>query len=133
MIDIENSTLNDKVLSEYKQLNEAGKEVATLTAIYSSLILQTTGSHNLLIENCSIYNCYRNGITLGGVYNVQVKNCHIYEIKGGFPQAGIDIESAEDYPNNKILIEGCNFHDCASYAIIGSTNSYNITIRNCEL
>lgn len=91
------------------------------------------GSNNVLIENCTLHNCYRNGITIGGVQNGTVRNCHIYDVRGGDPEAGIDIESEYGYNNNDITIEGCHIHDCAQRSIIHSSNSSNVLVRDCVL
>lgn len=93
----------------------------------------TKQSEDAVIENCKIHDCYRNGITVGGVKNCIVRNCRIYNISGGAPEAGIDIEAEYGYSNEHIVIEGCHIHDCAQNTIAFSSNSTDIIVKNCYL
>ena len=47
---------------------------------------------NVTIENCNIYNCRRQGITVGCGKNILIQNNEIHDIKGTAPQTAIDIE-----------------------------------------
>ena len=88
---------------------------------------------NILVENCTIHDCYRNGIGVGGVKNGIIRNCRIYNISGNAPEAGIDIEAEYGYNNEDILIESCHIHDCTQNTIAFSSNSYNLKVRDCLL
>lgn len=88
---------------------------------------------NVLIENCDLHDSYRNGITIGGARNSTVRNCHIYGIVGGDPQAGIDLEAEWGIPNTDITIDGSYIHDCARNAIAFSSNGTGTRVRGCRL
>lgn len=93
----------------------------------------TKQSKDAVIENCKIHDCYRNGITVGGVKNCIVRSCRIYNISGGAPEAGIDIEAEYGYPNEQIVVEGCHISDCNQNTIAFSANSTDIKVKNCYL
>lgn len=91
---------------------------------------------NIIIENCKIYDCDRNGITYEGVHNGIIRDCVIYNITGHSPKAGIDLESewkqnTNNLHNQDILITGCNIYNCDK-AVIHSTESYDTLISNCN-
>lgn len=91
---------------------------------------------NITTENCTIYDCMRNGISYESIKNGIIRNCTIYNIKNYAPQAGIDLESEwavhnSELRNQNILIEGCNIYDCGEKAICCSTESYDVTVLNC--
>ena len=93
----------------------------------------TQQCHNIIVENCVLHDCHRNGLVLGGVSNGVARNCHIYNVRGNMPQAGIDIEAEHGHDNDGIIIDGCHIHDCAERSIVHSSNSKNITVRRCVL
>lgn len=93
----------------------------------------TKQCENILVENCAIHDCYRNGISVGGVKRGIIRNCHIYDISGNAPEAGIDIEAEYGYNNEDITVEGCYIHDCVQNTIAFSSNSYNLKVRDCIL
>lgn len=93
----------------------------------------TVQCDNVLIEKCTLHDSYRNGITIGGARNSTVRNCHIYGIVGGDPQAGIDLEAERGIANADITIDGSYIHDCARNAIAFSSNGTGTRVRNCRL
>ena len=93
----------------------------------------TVQCDNVLIDECTLHDSYRNGITIGGAKNSAVRNCHIYGIVGGDPQAGIDLEAERGIANADITIDGSYIHDCARNAIAFSSNGTGTRVRNCRL
>ncbi|NYE03867.1 hypothetical protein F4694_000586 [Bacillus niacini] len=65
-------------------------------------------SDNVVVNNCKIYNCRRQGISAVGVINSIIKKCEIYGTNGVSPQYGIDVESAK---NENVTIAECYVHD----------------------
>lgn len=88
---------------------------------------------NVLIEGCTLHDSYRNGVVVGGVRHGTVRNCHIYDIIGADPQAGIDLEAERGVANENILIEGCRIHDCGKSTIAFSANGSGTRVRDCHL
>ena len=97
---------------------------------------------NVLIENCTIDNCLRNGIAICGAIGCTVRNCNIDHISGAMPEAGIDIEAewvkdtdganGRTAINDDIIIDGCTIG--GSYqSVCKSANTHGVTIRNCVL
>lgn len=70
---------------------------------------------DILISDFNISHCRRNGITVGGVNNLKIKNGTISNIKGTPPQAGIMIEP-----------------DKTQY-VLKNINISNITTNNCKM
>lgn len=104
--------------------------------IFIPLDAQSKQLENITTENCTVYDCMRNGITYESIKNGIIRNCKIYNIKNYAPEAGIDLESEWSVHNNElrnqnILIEGCNIYDCGQKAICCSTASYDISVLNC--
>lgn len=93
----------------------------------------TAQCEQVVIENCDLHDSYRNGITIGGARNSTVRNCHIYGIVGGDPQAGIDLEAERGIANADITIEGCRIHDCGRNTIAFSANGTGTMVRDCRL
>lgn len=93
----------------------------------------TAQCEQVVIENCDLHDSYRNGITIGGARNSTVRNCHIYGIVGGDPQAGIDLEAERGIANADITIDGCRIHDCGRNTIAFSTNGTGTRVRGCRL
>ena len=88
---------------------------------------------NILIENCKLHDCYRNGLTVGGIKRGIVRGCHIYNVDGGAPEAGIDIEAEYGYNNEDITIEDCYIHNCTQATITFSSNGNGTKVRGCTL
>ena len=93
----------------------------------------TVQCDNVLIDECTLHDSYRNGITIGGARNSTIRNCHIYGIVGADPQAGIDLEAERGIANADITIDGSYIHDCARNAIAFSSNGTGTRVRNCRL
>lgn len=90
-------------------------------------------SYDVTVEDCHIHDCFRNGITMTSVEGCTVRNTEIHGIRGGMPQAAIDIEA--EFPgssNIDVTIEGCRFYDNGSWSVTTSKTAKNITIRDCS-
>lgn len=79
----------------------------------------TGENNNIVVNNCVIHDCRRQGISvvIGGAHNV-ISNCHIYNISGTDPQSGIDVEPNGDTPIKDLIISGCTIHDTVGASII---------------
>lgn len=85
-------------------------------------------SRNITIDNCKIHDCFRNGISLIIVDGCVIRNTEIYNISGGMPQAGIDIEAQyANTVNRNVTIEDCHFHDNGSWSVAVAGEAENIT------
>jgi hypothetical protein len=90
----------------------------------------------VVVDNCQVYHCARNGISLEGAKDGVIRNCLIYDVKGQEPRSGIDLE-CEYAPdsgrvlNNNTLIDNCIIYDCDE-AINVSTGTQDTVISNCN-
>ena len=92
------------------------------------------GCRDVLIEGCEIYYCFRNGITLTSVDGCVIRDTYIHNIRGGMPQAGIDIEAEySGSVNRNITIENCRFIDCYSWSVVVARKADSIVIRDSVL
>lgn len=102
----------------------------------SSIPYGSNRSKNIIIEDCTLHDSRRQGISVVGCEGLLVKNCDIYNIEGDAPQAGIDLEvNFKDYPNKNCVFDGLNIHDCKGGGIIGyttPTNSVKIIKSNVQ-
>ena len=88
---------------------------------------------NIVIDGCKIHHHIRQGITLGGADHTQIRNCEIYDIRGGLPQSGIDMEpNFVSEINVDTLIDNCYIHNVAGYALVQSKSKHT-TIKGCRL
>ena len=96
-------------------------------------------SNTIIIENCNLHDCRRQGISILNGENVFVRNCVIANIVGTAPQSGIDIEPVQ---HNLLhtTIEGCHFLDCvlglaiSLRTLTGKVNTINVShcdFQNC--
>lgn len=91
-------------------------------------------SYDVTIDNCHIYDCFRNGITLTSVVGCVISNTEIHGIRGGDPQAAVDIEA--EFPqsfNRDVTIVGCNFYDNGKLSVALARPSKNISIISSNL
>lgn len=91
-------------------------------------------SYDITIDNCHIYNCFRNGITLTSTVGCVISNTRIHDIRGTAPQAAVDIEA--EYPgsfNRDVIIENCDFYDNGSLSVAIARKSHSISIRSTNL
>lgn len=101
---------------------------------------------DIVIQNCKLHDCERQGISIVIGRFVEIFNCEIYNISGHAPESGIDIEPEGTNVNHDISIDNCHIHnngvdntaEGAGHTFdynpsILTSNSYNIRIANCIL
>ena len=91
-------------------------------------------SYDVTIDNCHVYDCFRNGITLTSVVGCMISNTEIHDIRGGNPQAAVDIEA--EFPqsfNQDVTIENCNFYNNGKLSVALARTSKNISIISTNL
>ena len=85
---------------------------------------------DVIIANCHLTHCRRQGISVGNANNVRIVGCEIDNIIGTSPQAGIDIEPdrrAIDTATN-IVIEDCHIHHNHGCGIQAYRRTYSVGI-----
>lgn len=97
----------------------------------------TGGTHvaskNVSIENCTIHDCRRQGISIVGAQYTKIRGCDIFrigdnigsnnDISGMLPKSCIDIEAEQDdCINRNIVITDCYLHDATGWSVIVSGN-----------
>lgn len=71
---------------------------AIILSLYGSVLGdETNACRNILISDCELHNCRRQGISVIHASDVEICNNTIYNIYGTNPQFGIDIEPEVDY------------------------------------
>ena len=88
------------------------------------------------IDNVVTYNNRRQGITLGIAYDVVIRDCYIYNIRGTLPEAGIDIEpNPTDVDSGlrgkRITIDNVRIENVNSGILVYSTD--DVIISNCDI
>lgn len=95
---------------------------------------ETVKTKNLVVENCHIHDCMRQGITFSGNEQCTIRNCHIHDIAGAKPQSGIDLEP--DYVTNMNInttIDGCFIHNCAGWGVVQNNGNKGTVVQNCTI
>lgn len=111
---------------------------------------------DFLIDSVRVRNCRRNGISVVGGQDGEIRNCDIEKIDGIAPRGGIDLEPDSTHsPNRNIRITGGRIRNCAvgiyvtvanqnisiagvdieadNSGIIVSDTSNGVSIRNCSI
>lgn len=125
-------------LSDCRNVTVRGTEIAYVRGDGIQVFSDTYDENGLkgrcfdiTIDDCHIYDCFRNGITLTSVVGCVISNTEIHGIRGGLPQAAVDVEA--EYPgsyNHNVTIEGCHFYDNGSLSVAVAGPSDNILIRD---
>lgn len=99
-------------------------------------------SQNVLIENCTLDNGRRQGISVTKADGVTIRKCEIINVEGKSPQCAIDIEPNKNDSVDHILVENVKVRNCAggihaarSKASLWATTPWigSVTIRNCDV
>lgn len=85
-------------------------------------------SYDVIVQDCHLFNCRRQGVTIGGIVNMIVARCYIHDIKGTAPQFGIDIEG-DIFKNENIIIKGNFFEDNGAGDIV-NCDGKNVNVQN---
>ena len=89
-------------------------------------------SSKVKISNCDISNCRRQGISVVGSTDSEIKGNKIYNIRGTDPQYGIDVEPEFDYPVDNLKIHGNTIYGCSGGAITCCKGSnYEVYDNKC--
>ncbi|GIM27414.1 hypothetical protein CPJCM30710_00800 [Clostridium polyendosporum] len=85
-------------------------------------------SYDVIVQDCHLFNCRRQGVTIGGVANMTVARCYIHDIRGTAPQFGIDIEG-DIFKNENITIRGNFFENNGAGDIVNCDGKY-VDVQN---
>ncbi len=117
-------------LADCRSVTVSGVEIAHMRGDGISVFSDTNDENGLrgrcydvTVEDCHIYDCLRNGITLTSVTGCVIRNTEIHDIQGTMPQAAIDIEAEyEGSSDENVRIENCYFYDNGSWSIATAGN-----------
>lgn len=92
-------------------------------------------SENIVVKDCKISNCRRQGISIISGTNIDIYNCEIYDIAGTAPQSGIDLESwgSHQLINNVKIFNNKIYNIKSQYDIIVMGITKKAYIYNNEL
>lgn len=89
------------------------------------------------IENCTLKDSRRQGISITAANDVRIKKCQISSIKGTAPEYAIDIEPNKNETCRDISIEQVYIIDCKggilSWGGAQGASVNNVRVRNCTL
>jgi len=89
--------------------------------------------HRFLIDGLEVFNCRRNGISVIGGRDGEIRGVYIHHIRGASPQGGIDLEpDKSDKPNRNITIRDGRIHD-AQVGIYVTVANQNVTITGMDI
>lgn len=91
---------------------------------------------DVVIENCNIHDCRRQGITIGCGENITIQNNEIHNIRGTAPQSGIDIEgNFQSEITDKVLINNNKIYDIEgedALLLVGFIKNLEINFNEIE-
>lgn len=105
-------------------------------AIYIGSCIGNKGgrSENIVIQDCKLSNCRRQGVSVVACNEISIKDCEIYDIGGTAPEAGIDFEvNYKQYPSSNLLVENCKIYSCKGPSIVVGNPIKDLTISNSTL
>ena len=90
-------------------------------------------SSNVLIEDCYISYCRRQGISVTCADGIIIRGCELYHIQGTAPQSGIDFECVRGFEYYKdALVEDCTFGECTTgVQVMCYGTAAEVIVRNC--
>lgn len=97
-------------------------------------------STDVRINNCTLIDGRRQGISITSAEKIYISNCRISKVYGTAPQYGIDIEPNKGDTVDKIIIENVEIYDCyggiltygkADGAYLGSVLLKGCKVYNC--
>ena len=128
-------------LADCKNATVRGAEIAHMRGDGISVFSDTVGEDGLrghcadvTIEDCHIYDCLRNGISLTSVMGCVIRNTEIHDVQGTMPQAALDVEA--EYPgsrNHNVRVEDCHFYKNGSWSIATVGDVANVEIIRSTL
>ena len=95
----------------------------------------TRECEEILIENCNIHECRRQGISIICGKNIKIRENEIHDIEGTNPQSAIDLEpnNNEEEINNIEIYDNKLYNLGGSFAICMRKNINQIKITNNEI
>lgn len=104
---------------------------------WGDCITLAVNCENILIDGCSLSNARRQGISITGKKNVEVRNCTIKDIHGTAPEYGIDIEPDANGEATNITISNCVVENSGGgYVAYGGADNVivdNIVFKDCRV
>lgn len=101
------------------------RDMEICDCIGDGVILNYAGNSDITLDNLTIHDCRRQGVSLTSGDGVVISNCKIYDISGTNPQSGIDIEPDGNKSVTNVIIDGCNIRDTVGASVI-VTNASNV-------
>lgn len=113
----------------------------TIKDCWGDCIYIGTESTDVRINNCTLIDGRRQGISITSADGIYISNCRISKVQGTAPQYGIDVEPNKGDTVDNIVIENVEIYDChggilsngkAKNAQIGSIILKGCKIHNCD-
>lgn len=91
-------------------------------------------SEHIIIDNVTIHDCRRQGISVVAASDIIIKNSEIYQISGTNPQAGIDFEvNYPDFPNINCVVRNCNIYNNIGPSIVVGRTLEGLVVDGCTI
>ena len=114
-----------------KKLDDHGNQVYVDGVAQGVCVSEKPNAH-VTIQNCTLHDCTRQGISVVMGDNVTIANNHIYNIKGNAPESAIDLEPTDHDGNgflHNITVDNCIVENCVQSFCF--SKCYDVTIDNC--
>lgn len=87
---------------------------------------------NVLIQNCTLDNARRQGVSVTLGEDIRIRDCVVTNINGVAPEYGIDIETNDiTKPCRRVSIEGCYFTGSTGGGVVIGSTSEDVSLTGC--
>lgn len=109
----------------------------TIKNCWGDCIYIGTESSDVRINNCTLINGRRQGISITSANGVYISNCSISKVEGTAPQYGIDIEPNKGDIVDNIVIENVEIYDCyggiLTYGKAENAHIGSVVLKGCKV
>jgi len=112
-------------------------KTTSLSDAYSNVAYYYFTKSKIVLSDCNIHHCRRQGITVLDINEIYINNCHIHhigtwdDVSGASPQSGIDCEP--DWGTKQIRyleITNSIIDNCTNFGIVGGKETLKAKIQN---
>lgn len=109
----------------------------TIRDCWGDCIYIGTESTDVRINNCTLINGRRQGISITSAEKVYISNSRISKVHGTAPQYGIDIEPNKGDTVDQIIVENVEIYDCyggiLTYGKAENAHIGTVVIKGCKI
>lgn len=119
------------------QCNNVDISDLTISSCWGDCIYIGTESADIHINNCTLIDGRRQGISITSANKVHISNCRISKVGGTDPQYGIDVEPNKGDVVDNVVIENVEVFDCyggiLTYGKAENAQIGSVVLKGCRI